>query len=235
MNSQIKQSQIVRKKIENVFSAIKWNTWKKNASNDWLRMKRRNSRQKKMKRRLLNRNLSIRKSRRNKKKRTREPLKKKDAENSNDVWSISTFSTIENFVLVTRDFSPFSTWIIDSSVSKHMTSDKSIFVIKREIQTTINVINEEVLNARWIDDIKIKLNDQLMMMKKMLYVFELNANLFSISILNRREFVVTFNEKIVEIKNKNILIVIEIARGKMYKLQLISTAFLNSEAKIPKK
>ena len=74
-----------------------------------------------------------------------------------------------------------------------------------------------------------------MMMKKMLYVSELNANLFFISTLNRREFVVIFNEKIVEIKNKSILIVIEIAKNRMYMLQSISTAFLSSEAKIPEK
>ena len=73
------------------------------------------------------------------------------------------------------------------------------------------------------------------MMKKMLYVSELNANLFSISTFNRRGFVVTFNEKNVEIRNKNILIVIGIAKDKMYILQSISMAFLSSEAKIPKK
>ena len=74
-----------------------------------------------------------------------------------------------------------------------------------------------------------------MMMKKMLYVFELNATLFSISTLNWREFVVTFNEGTIEIKNKRILIVIEIVNSKMYMLQSINTAFLNNEAKIPKK
>ena len=116
-----------------------------------------------------------------------------------------------------------------------MTSDESIFVIKREIQITISVINEEMLNAKWIDDIKVNLGDQIIMMKEMLYVFELNANLFFISIFNRRGFVVTFNEKIVEIKNKDILIVIEIVKGRMYMLQSVSTAFLNSEAKIPEK
>ena len=80
-----------------------------------------------------------------------------------------------------------------------------------------------------------KLNDQLMMIKKMLYVFELNANLLFISILNRRGFVVIFNEKTVEIKNKNILIIIEIVRGRMYMLQSASTTLLNSETKISKK
>ena len=73
------------------------------------------------------------------------------------------------------------------------------------------------------------------MMKKMLYVSELNANLLFISTFNRREFVVIFNEKSVEIRNKNTLIVIEIAKGRMYMLQSISTTLLSNETKIPKK
>ena len=73
------------------------------------------------------------------------------------------------------------------------------------------------------------------MIKKVLYVFELNANLLFISTLNRREFVVTFNEKTVEIKSKNTLIVIEIVRGRMYMLQSVNTALLNSETKIPER
>ena len=92
-----------------------------------------------------------------------------------------------------------------------------------------------MLNVKWIDDIKINLGDQIVMMKKMLYVFELNANLFSISTFNRRGFVIIFNEKTVEIQNKSILIVIEIVKNRMYMLQSINTTFLSSEAKIPEK
>ena len=92
-----------------------------------------------------------------------------------------------------------------------------------------------MLNAKWIDDIKVNLSDQIVMMKKVLYVFGLNANLFSISAFNRRRFVIIFNEKIVEIRSKGILIVTGIVKGRMYMLQSASTAFLSSEAKISEK
>lgn len=79
-------------------------------------------------------------------------------------------------------------WVIDSGVSRHMTPDESIFVTKRDINTTITVVNGEMLKARIIEDVRIDLGGQMVNMRDVLLVPGLDANLLSMSALNRKGF-----------------------------------------------
>ena len=139
-----------------------------------------------------------------------------------------------NFVFAVRDTPPFSTWIIDSGVSRHMISNESLFVFKKKTRTTIIIINDEVLHVKWIGDIEIELNGQTMQMKNVLYVSKLNANFLSISVFNRRRFEISFAKNEMQIRNKDILIVSEIVKNRMYLLRSSNRAFFNNDAEIPK-
>ena len=45
--------------------------------------------------------------------------------------------------IAARDMPPENVWIIDSSASRHMTPNESLFVSKQEIRTTVTVADGE--------------------------------------------------------------------------------------------
>ena len=101
--------------------------------------------------------------------------KDEDEENSEDVWMASDSHNFMDFALAARDTPFFNTWIIDSGVSRHMISDESLFVFKKKTRTTVTIINDEVLHAKWIDDIVIDLDGQTVQIKDVLHVPKLDA------------------------------------------------------------
>ena len=117
-------------------------------------------------------------------------------------------------MIIDRRVDSFRKWIIDSNVSRHMISDESIFIHKQTINSTMTMINDDVLKAHEIDEIRIDLKNQSVVMTNVLYVSDFDANLLSISVLNRKDFSVIFHKKKIEMRKKNILIVTEIVKKK---------------------
>ena len=56
---------------------------------------------------------------------------------------------------------PSTTWIIDSETSRHMTSDKSLFTSRRDIETLITITNGAKLHARGIGSVEFDLDGQI--------------------------------------------------------------------------
>ena len=120
-------------------------------------------------------------------------------------------------------------WIINSGASRHMTPNESIFTSKQSVQTTVTVANGEKLHAQGIGDVKVNINSQLIQMKDVLYVPDLDTNLLSISALNQNRFSVLFTGSEVEIRQKGILIASRVLKGRMYLLQSSQVAFFTKE------
>ena len=110
-----------------------------------------------------------------------------------------------------------------------MTPDESIFTNQRRINTSVTVANGEVLKARMTGDVRINLRGRFISMRDVLYVPELDANLLSITALNRRGFTVLFNKTGVEIKRENTSVAIGIMRGRTYLLRTADTALFTTE------
>ena len=147
------------------------------------------------------------------------------AEKENDSDSNKTFMIIEGIV------NSFKKWIINSNASRHIISDDSIFVTKRGISSIVIIANGEALKIRAIGDVQIDLRGRFVIMKKMLLMLDLNANLLSISALNRRDLTVLFTKGGVKIRKKNILIATEIVKERMYLLRTAVTALYIIEEK----
>ena len=95
-----------------------------------------------------------------------------------------------------------------------MILNKSIFIHKRTINSKMTMINDDVLKIHEIHEIKIDLKNQSVAMTDVLYVFDFDANLLSISVLNKKDFSVMFHKKKIEMRKKNILIVTKIVKKK---------------------
>ena len=104
-----------------------------------------------------------------------------------------------------------------------MISNESIFIHKRTINSTITMINGDVLKIYEIDKIRIDLKDQSVVITDVLYVSDFDANLLFISVWNRKNFSIIFHKKKIEMRKKNILIVTKIVKKKMYFLRTIET------------
>ena len=120
-------------------------------------------------------------------------------------------------------------WIMDSGASRHMTPNKSLFITKRNINTIITVASGDILKARIIDEVKIDLGDQKMFMKDVLLMPNLDANLLSISILNKRSYQILFSKIEMKIRSNNILIAIGIMKRRMYHLRSANVALSAAE------
>ena len=138
-------------------------------------------------------------------------------------------------MIINRRVDSFRKWIIDLNVNRHMTSNESIFIYNRTINSTMTMINDDVLKIHEIDKIRIDLKNQSIAMTNVLYVFDFDANLLSISALNKKDFSIMFHKKKFEMRKKNILIVTEIVKRKMYFLRTIETTFWIVEKKISEK
>ena len=80
-----------------------------------------------------------------------------------------------------------------------------------------------------IDDVRFDLKNQMINIKNMLLMLDLNANFLFISALNRKRFEFMFSKKVVEIRKKDILIATEFMKDRMYHLQSTNVAFYTSE------
>ena len=98
-------------------------------------------------------------------------------------------------MIINKRVDSFQKRIIDSNVSRHIISNKSIFIYKRTINNTITMINDNVLKIYEIDKIKIDLKNQSIVITNLLYVFDFDANLLFILILNKKDFSILFHKK----------------------------------------
>ena len=85
-----------------------------------------------------------------------------------------------------------------------MTSNELIFIHKRTINSTMTMINDDILKIHDIDKIRIDLKNQSIAMTDVLYVFDFDANLLFISVLNKKDFSIMFHKKKIEMRKKNI-------------------------------
>ena len=76
---------------------------------------------------------------------------------------------------------------------------------------------------------KVNINGQLIRIKDVLYVPDLDANLSSISALNRNGFRVLFTGSEVEIQRKGVLVASGVLKGKTYLLQSSQVVFFTKE------
>ena len=76
------------------------------------------------------------------------------------------------------------------------------------------MINDDVLKIHKIDEIRIDLKNQSIIMTDVLYVSDFDANLLFISVLNKKNFSIMFHKKKIEMRKKNILIVTKIVKKK---------------------
>ena len=132
----------------------------------------------------------------------------------------------------TRDTPNTKAWIIDSGASRHMTPYGDFFTCIRPMRTAITVANGERLYARGVGDICFDLGDQNIKMVDVLHVPDLDANLLSISALNRNGLTVLFRHGGVDIRREGILVASGVMRGKMYYLHSTQTALLSKDAEI---
>ena len=66
----------------------------------------------------------------------------------------------------------------------------------------MTIINDDVLKIYEIDEIKINLKNQSIVITNVLYVFDCDANLFSISVLNKKNFSIMFYKKKLKCEKK---------------------------------
>ena len=95
-----------------------------------------------------------------------------------------------------------------------MISNELIFIHKQTINSTVTMINDDILKIYEIDEIRINLKNQSIVMTDVLYVSDFDANLLFILVLNRKNFLITFHKKEIEMQKKNILIVTKIVKKK---------------------
>ena len=74
----------------------------------------------------------------------------------------------------------------------------------------MTMINDDVLKIHEIDKIKIDLKNQSIVIINVLYVFDFDANLLFIVMLNKKNFSAMFHKKKIEMRKKNVLIVTKI-------------------------
>ena len=95
-----------------------------------------------------------------------------------------------------------------------MISNKLIIIHKQTINNTMTIINDNVLKIHEIDEIRIDLKNQSIVITNVLYMFDFDANLLFISVLNKKNFSIMFHKKKIEMRKKNILIVTKIVKKK---------------------
>ena len=95
--------------------------------------------------------------------------------------------------------------------------------------TTVTVANGERLRAQGLGDIKVNIDGEDIQMTDVLYVPGLDANLLSISALNRKGLTVHFRRRRVEIGRAGKVVATSHADGKMYVLHTSHVALTSSE------
>lgn len=147
-----------------------------------------------------------------------------EADKTGDAWVVR-----DDYALSVRELSCEKTWIIDWGATCDMTPIKSIFEATRPTKSTVRVASGEVLKATSIGRIRINIDGQLIHMEEVLYVPRLDANLLSISTLDRRGLNILFTKGGVETRSGSTLVTAGIMKGRMYLLRSANTAFFSAE------
>ena len=107
-------------------------------------------------------------------------------------------------------------WVIDSGASRHMTYNKSIFTQIKLYRTTIRIANGEKLFSVGVGTICTNIDGKNIRMTDVLFVPELDVNLLSIAVLNRKGLNVSLNRRGVEIFRDGTLVATGILKGRAY-------------------
>lgn len=103
-------------------------------------------------------------------------------------------------------------WIIDSGASRHMTMDQQVFCEYKQLATPekVSVGDGRLLDAIGIGNVRVELTRnrrnqtrKQVVLKDVLYILDLAANLFSISAVTEKGFIVQFSSKRCWIKDSN--------------------------------
>ena len=164
-----------------------------------------------------------------------------DSEDSESAWLIrededgNSLTEDEDcaFMARTQDDS-MNAWTLDSGASRHMTPNAGVFTTKRPFRKSVKVASGEVVYTEGIGNIRFDLDGQTVRMTDVLHVPGLDANLLSISALNRKGFDVLFRQSGVEIREGGTLVATGIMRGRMYYLQTSLVALLSKDAETPR-
>lgn len=96
-----------------------------------------------------------------------------------------------------------SDWYIDSGATEHMTKDVSLLKNKRSSVLKKMVIGKNrSIKIQCVGDIKQKIVDKNVLIKDVLYIPELCANILSVSKIIKNDCQVVFNENGCRILNK---------------------------------
>lgn len=127
-----------------------------------------------------------------------------------------------------------TTWIIDSGTSRHNDLRRITFHEQKRYRNFDHDYQWGKLHARRIGSVEFDLDDQTILMREVLHVPDLNANLLSIAALNRNGLNVLFRTDGVEIRRGNTLVARGVLKGKMYLLHASQTGLLGTDVKVKK-
>lgn len=119
--------------------------------------------------------------------------------------------------------------IIGSDATRHITSERAVF-IRMELTTRIVAMaNSERLRAQCLGDIRVSIDDEGIQMTDVLYVSGLNANLLSMSAFSRKSLFVHFIEQQVKIRRGSKIEITSIVKDRLYVLHIFHTALASCE------
>ena len=169
-----------------------------------------------------------------KKKRTsnaRAAQEDRESDESEDAWMVKEDDQDDQACIARKgQDESLNAWIIDSGASRHMTPNGNIFTSKRSIKAAVTVANGENLHAKGVGNVSFDIEGQNIRMTDVLHVPEVDANLLSISALNRKGLSVLFRKDGVDIRQGDNLVASGIMRGKIYFLRSPQTALLSKDA-----
>ena len=112
-------------------------------------------------------------------------------------------------------------WMLDSGASCHMTYQRSIFTKFTSYCAPIRIANGQQIWSEGRGSVSIEIDGKVIEMTNVLFVPQLDANLLSISALNRKGHTVSFSQRGVEILRRGTLVATGIPRGHTYLLRKI--------------
>lgn len=124
---------------------------------------------------------------------------------------------VEEVWMTSFKHSSSNAWITDSGASRHMISDGFLFIIKQAVSRIQVAVGDGVkLFAKSLGNIAFSLDDNIVKMTDVLHVSGLDANLLSVSVLNRKGLNVLFKNGGIQIRKDEVLVAAGVLREKLY-------------------
>lgn len=106
-----------------------------------------------------------------------------------------------------------TSWMLDSRASRHMTYQQSLFTKSTPCHTSVRIANGQRLWSEGIGEGSINIEGRVIRLSNVLLVARLDANLLSISALNRKGLSVLFNQDGVEILRSGISVALVLCKA----------------------